>query len=100
MPLSIVHWLASFLSDRSMILTLLEGPMGEFPMPTGILQGYLLSPILYLFYNANLLDKIYTAHPGKATVTRYIDDIFIPTWGNSAVANARLLRDIHNLVEK
>jgi hypothetical protein len=44
-----IQWVESFLADRKTIMVLLEGAMGEFNVKTGIPQGSLLSPILFLF---------------------------------------------------
>ncbi|KAJ5481378.1 reverse transcriptase [Penicillium sp. IBT 31633x] len=74
-PEEMVRWILSFLRDRSTTLVLQEGPMGTHPVATGIPQGSPLSPILYLFYNADLIDELHAAAAGKALVTGYIDDI-------------------------
>ena len=69
--------------------------MGQISTNTGIPQGSPLSPILYLFYNADLIDWIHTAYPGQAMVTGYIDDIYILVWSWSATANCQHLEWIH-----
>ena len=83
-PLRIVNWIASFLCHRTTEIVLMEGAMGQISTNTGIPQGSPLSPILYLFYNADLIDWIHTAYPGRAMVTGYIDDICILVWSRSA----------------
>ncbi|KGO73013.1 reverse transcriptase [Penicillium italicum] len=76
-PEEMVRWILSFLRDRSTTLVLQEGSTGTHPVAIGIPQGSPLSPILYLFYNADLIDELHAAAAGKALVTGYIDDICI-----------------------
>ena len=99
-PLRIVNWIASFLCHRTTEIVLMEGAMGQTSTNTGIPQGSPLSPILYLFYNADLIDWIHTAYPGRAMVTGYIDDICILVWSRSAIANCQRLERIHRIAEQ
>jgi ribonuclease HI len=99
-PEDIVRWMASFLSDRKTIISLLEGPMGEYPLQIGIPQGSPLSPILYLFFNADLIDDLHAAFPGQLLVTGYIDDICILAWGETAAENCQLLAEAHKVAEE
>ena len=55
-PTLIVNWINSFLIGRSTYIRLLEGILERFSILIGILQGLLILLILYLFYNADLLD--------------------------------------------
>ena len=55
-PIPIVKWIQSFLIGRSTYIKLPEGTSKSFLTPTGIPQGSPISPILYFFYNADLLD--------------------------------------------
>jgi hypothetical protein len=52
-----VKWIASFLSDRHTRITVDGFTLQEYAISTGILQGLPLLPILYLFYNADLIDE-------------------------------------------
>jgi hypothetical protein len=49
-------WIKSFLSDRSTTLKLPEYSTEKLEVNIGIPQGSPISPILYLFYNSDLLD--------------------------------------------
>ena len=64
--------------------------MGQISTNTGIPQGSPLSPILYLFYNMDLIDWIHTTYPGRAMVTGYIDDIYILVWTLGPVCHSQL----------
>lgn len=89
-PGDIVGWIASFLSNRCTSIVLLEGNMGEFNVHTGIPQGSPLSPILFLFFNADLIEQIRAECP-EVYVIRYINDIFLMAFGRSVAANCRTL---------
>jgi ribonuclease HI len=72
----LVGWLSSYLTGRKSTLKLSDGIGEEFTVDTGIPQGSPLSPILYLFYNADMLEidgttVSYTVKGG------YIDDVGI-----------------------
>jgi Reverse transcriptase (RNA-dependent DNA polymerase) len=70
-PEAYVQWLDSFLSGRFTTLVLPEYTRPRSAVNTGIPQGSPLSPILYLFYNADLVAG------GDTENIRYIDDITI-----------------------
>ena len=56
-PTFITKWVASFLSDRKTSITL-RGKTSELEeVETGIPQGSPISPVLFLFFNAPLLEE-------------------------------------------
>ena len=83
-----------FLKDRRTKIKLSEYISGWIKIPTDISQGSPLSPILYLFYNADLLD-ICNATGIKCMATGWIDDINIITTGSTARINTEILTRIH-----
>ena len=91
-PLGIVNWIASFLHHRTTEIVLMEGAMGQINTNTGIPQG---SPLFPILYNADLIDRIHAAYPGRVMVTGYIDDICILVWSRSATTNCQCLEWIH-----
>ncbi|KAI9036869.1 reverse transcriptase family protein [Aspergillus affinis] len=84
-PLEIVNWIASFLSNRYTTLVLPEYTSPRAPVNTGIPQGSPLSPILYIFYKVDMM-------VGKHTVNiSYIDDTTIIAIGDSEAENCATL---------
>jgi ribonuclease HI len=76
-----VRWIASFLADRSTVISFDEFKSEVYQTTTGIPQGSPLSPILYLYYNADLIE---TCNQEPNTIaTGYIDDVAILRWGSS-----------------
>lgn len=76
-----VRWIASFLADRSTVISFDLFRSEVYQTATGIPQGSPLSPILYLFYNADLVE-ICNQEP-NTIAPGYIDDIAILRWGSS-----------------
>lgn len=91
----IVGWIGSYLRERTTEIRLSEGTTDPIPANTGIPQGSPLSPILYLFYNADLLD-IGGVHD---LVIGFIDDTSILVTGNTKGENVGALQDIHKKAE-
>jgi Reverse transcriptase (RNA-dependent DNA polymerase) len=59
-----------------------------------ISQGSPILPILYLFYNADLL-KICTDIKLRTELTGFVDDVNILTYGDSMKRNCKALEQIH-----
>jgi ribonuclease HI len=84
-------WLSSFLRGRSTSLVLPEYTMPTRRVETGIPQGSSLSPILYIFYNADLMGR---GAPDWGTDNiGYIDDTTMLATGDSERANCQRLRE-------
>ncbi|KAK8097339.1 zinc knuckle [Apiospora kogelbergensis] len=58
LPAPIVLWISKWLKDRRTQLKLPEGKSGWITQNYGIPKGSSLSPLLWLFYNADLLNEI------------------------------------------
>ncbi|KGO73006.1 reverse transcriptase [Penicillium italicum] len=52
-----VPWVRAFLGNRSTRIPMSEGTSDRIPTPTGIPRGSPISPILYLIYNADLIEN-------------------------------------------
>lgn len=84
-----VKWIESFLSNRSTTISFDGFRSPKYYTSTGIPQGSPLSPILYLFYNADLLE-ICNREPNTIAIG-YIDDIAILKWSRSTDDNCSSL---------
>jgi hypothetical protein len=93
-PELIVKWVDSFISNRTTTLCLPGYNTDAFPTHTNITQGSPLSPILFLFYNANLVDA---CNPPTlpASGTGFEDDVNALAFGKSTEENCRTLQAIH-----
>jgi len=67
------------------------------PIQSGIPQGSSLSPIPYLFYNADLIEECKTEN---TEAVGYIDDASILAVGPTAQRNCKTLKAIHQKAEK
>ena len=91
--LRIVKWIHSFLRGRSTSIRTNEATTEGSEIDTGIPQGSPLSPVLYLFYNADLLD---IGSKYEAVVTSgFIDDIMLAVTGENATVNVKMLVELH-----
>ncbi|KAF3352307.1 hypothetical protein VdG1_09169 [Verticillium dahliae VDG1] len=102
----IVNWVASFLTNRSTILKFQEYTDPSTAIQTGIPQGSRISPILYLFYNADLIEACKTEEQGEGDdrgceteAVGYIDDASILAIGPTAPRNCKTLKAIHRKAE-
>src|SRR5947207_4042359 len=93
----IAQWIASFLQGRSTQLQFDGGKLGPISTLAGVPQGSPLSPLLYMYYNADLLD---IASKHQATSIGFIDDVVYGVCGNSDRGNVRRLRLILDDAEK
>ncbi|KAJ5100018.1 zinc knuckle domain protein [Penicillium argentinense] len=84
----LVPWVKAFLSNRSTKIRMPEGTSGPIPTPTGIPQGSPIPPILYLIYNADLIEKCGSG----VTSNGWVDDVCFMTKGDSERETIRKLK--------
>jgi len=87
-----VRWIASFLSDRHTHILVDGFKSQEYAINTGIPQGSPLSPLLYILYNADLVDQC--NEQTDAMSTGYIDDVAILAWGKTTERTCEILGTI------
>lgn len=98
-PEELCEWVNDFCNKRSASLAIqsYESPVEAILHP-GVPQGSPLSPILYIFYNAGLVDQPINAQGGSLG---FVDDYSAWTVGNSAAENTeKLQREVIPRVEQ
>jgi hypothetical protein len=73
----IVRWICSFFTNRTTTLSFDGSKLAPYTTNTGIPQGSPLSPILYLFYNTDLIEACNIESNTKAL--GYVDNVGIIT---------------------
>lgn len=82
------------MSDRRTTIRISDHESPEYTVQVGIPQGSPISPILYLFYNADLLE-ICRDDQLPTSPTGFVDDVNILTYSESAERNCQNLSQIH-----
>ena len=94
-PASIVGWVESFMTGRTTTLAFGGRESEPIDIPAGIPQGSPISPILFLFYNMELLE---ICNPSETPVQGmgFVDDVNLLAYGRTAEANCANLRRVHD----
>jgi ribonuclease HI len=93
-PQAISNWVSDFMQNRETEIRLGDYTLESSKVHTGIPQGSRISPILYLFYNADLLD-ICENITLRTSPSGFVDDVNILTFSKSTEQNCRNLERIH-----
>jgi hypothetical protein len=96
-PHVISLWIANFLQNQSTQLQFNGAKSKYIPTPADIPQGSPLSPLLYMYYNTDLLN-ITPQH--RATGLGFIDNVVYEIQGKSDKENTHKLKYILNEAEK
>jgi hypothetical protein len=93
-PASIVGWVRSFMTQRTTTLIFDGRESGPLQVAAGIPQGSPISPILYLFYNAELIN---ICNPQNMRVhgIGFVDDVNLIAWGSTTRGNCDNLTQLH-----
>ena len=91
---SICGWVDSFMLDRRTTLAFDDQESEAFDLPGGIPQGSPLSPILFLFYNAELLERC-ERRDLRVSAVGFVDDVNLIAYGDSTEDNCRSLQEVH-----
>ncbi len=94
----IVAWIGSFLTRRSTTLRTNEQITDKIGISIGIPQGSPLSPILFLFYNAPLLEDLEIV--GSVSATGFVDDVVLLVEGKICKENSTVFHDLHEKICK
>ncbi|EEA25056.1 reverse transcriptase, putative [Talaromyces marneffei ATCC 18224] len=95
----LVPWVAAFLTGRSTCIRIPEGTSGRISTPTGIPQGSPISPILYLIYNADLIEDC--ADPASHVSTSgWVDDVAIMATGRTEQETVRKLQKASGIADQ
>ena len=89
-----IDWFHSFFKNRTITLTINNQIINFFPVPVELSQGSPLFFILYLFYNAELLEKCNQSRK-KAIILGFADDVNILAYDTNTEANCRTLKSLH-----
>ncbi|EDN05845.1 predicted protein [Histoplasma mississippiense (nom. inval.)] len=98
-PRDLVGWVASFMTNRKSTIAFEGQESDTFDIPAGIPQGSPLSPILFLFYNEELVRIC--SRPGRPVVCiAFVDDVNVMAYGQSTEDNCRELLRMHRACEE
>ena len=98
-PTLLLYWVVDFLEERRTTLAIGGFTLEERTANVGISQGSPLSPIFYLFYNADIL-KIYNNIRLRTNVTGFIDDINILIYSELTEENCKKLSKVYEKCEE
>ena len=92
----LVKWVNSFLKNKQFTLSFDSKTSALRPVLAGILQGSPVSPILFLFFNAELVkgcEKLGI----KASPVEFVDDVNILAYERSTADTCETLSRVHEV---
>jgi hypothetical protein len=97
-PEVLVRWTEDFLRERSTEIRIGTFTLASGRVHAGIPQGSPLSLILYLFYNADLLEDCESTSL-RISPIGFVDDVNILTYGLTTQGNCQTLERTHKACE-
>jgi hypothetical protein len=95
----LLKWVENFLKERRTILIIDDYTMKERDANVDISQDSSLFSILYLFYNANLLEKCDDIRL-RVSATGFVNDVNILTYEKSIERNCKVLNQMYDKCEQ
>ena len=95
----LLKWIKDFLKNRSTTLIIKEYTMTKCKVSVNILQKLSFFSVLYLFYNANLLNLCKNVRL-RFSVIKFVNDINILTYNKSTKRNCEILKKTWNKIIK
>jgi ribonuclease HI len=95
-PPFLITWIKSFLQDRTTRLFFNNSLSQSVETRAGVPQGSPLSPILYMYYNADVLE----VSEQKVDSLGYIDDIAFGTSGETDESNIQKIQEVMERAEE
>jgi hypothetical protein len=93
-PEELLRWVEAFCSERTATIQINgQGPEVQSLPPAGLPQGSPLSPILFLFFNADLVQRQIDSHGGAIA---FVDDFTAWVTGPTAQSNREGIETIIN----
>jgi hypothetical protein len=94
-PERLAEWVRTYMTDRTTTMVLSDMETAETAVVAGVPQGSPLSPILYLFYTAELLDACNNRNE-RLSASAFMDDTTLLAYGPSTESNCRTLVRAHD----
>ena len=93
-PANLVCWISSFLSNRFQRVAVKGAHSREAPIISGVPQGTVLGPVLFLVFINDLENKVINSN-----ISFFADDTRISSQIRSLQCKELLQRDLHNVIE-